>query len=120
MAARKTTMPQRTPAARKSAARKSAAREAHHVDPSDKAKNLSRLKRIEGQVRGIAKMVDEGRYCADVLVQIAAAQEALRGVGKELMRHHLRHCATKAIQGTPAEADAMHDEILGLMYTHIR
>lgn len=95
-------------------------RKAHNVHADDKAKNLARLKRIEGQVRGIAKMVEDDRYCADVLVQISAVQEALRGVGKELMRHHLRHCAAKAMQGAPAEADAMHDEILGLMYTHVR
>ena len=97
-----------------------APRKAHGVDAEDKARNLARLKRIEGQVRGIAKMVEEDRYCADVLVQISAVQEALRGVGKELMRHHLRHCAARAMQGTPAEANAMHDEILGLMYTHVR
>jgi len=110
MTAKKQLVTARTPATRK----------AHHVDPSDKAKNLARLSRIEGQVRGIAKMVDDRRYCADILVQISAAQEALQGVGKELMRHHLRHCAAKAIQGSPAEADAMYDEILGLMYRHVR
>lgn len=95
-------------------------RKAHGVDPADKARNLARLKRIEGQVRGIAKMVEDDRYCADVLVQISAVQEALRGVGKELMRHHLRHCAAHALKGGPEEANAMHDEILGLMYTHVR
>jgi DNA-binding FrmR family transcriptional regulator len=95
-------------------------RKAHGVDESTRAKNLARLKRIEGQVRGIQKMVEEDRYCADVLTQISAVHEALRGVGRELMRHHLRHCATAAIKGTEAEASAMNDEILDLMYKHVR
>ena len=90
------------------------------VDHSGKRRNLSRLKRIEGQVRGIQKMVEDERYCADVLVQISAVHEALRGVGRELMRNHLKHCASAALRGSEAEAHAMHDEILGLMYKHIR
>lgn len=85
-----------------------------------KRRNLVRLSRIEGQVRGLQKMVADDRYCADVLTQIASVHEALRSVGKELMRHHLRHCATKAIRGTPAEADAMYDELLELIYTRTR
>ena len=91
-----------------------------HVDPASKAKNLVRLKRIEGQVRGLQKMVEDDRYCADVLTQIASVHEALRGVGKELMRHHLRHCATAAITGTDSEADAMYRELLELIYTRTR
>ncbi|MBI2796999.1 MAG: metal-sensitive transcriptional regulator [Gemmatimonadetes bacterium] len=86
----------------------------------EKRRNLARLARIEGQVRGVRKMVAEDRYCADILTQIASVHEALRGVGKELMRHHLRHCATQAIRGTPAEADAMYDELLHLIYTRTR
>ena len=95
-------------------------RSAHGVDADTRAKNVARLKRIEGQVRGIQKMVEEDRYCADVLTQISAVHEALRGVGRELMRHHLRHCATEAIKGTEDDASAMHDEILELMYKHVR
>jgi DNA-binding FrmR family transcriptional regulator len=91
-----------------------------HVDAAAREKNLVRLKRIEGQVRGLQKMVEEDRYCADVLTQIASVHEALRGVGKELMRHHLRHCATTAIRGTPAEADAMYDELIDLIYSRTR
>ena len=102
--------------------RADAAHEAHatHVDRGSKAKNLVRLKRIEGQVRGLQKMVDEDRYCADVLTQIASVHEALRGVGRELMRHHLRHCATAAIKGTESEADAMYSELIELIYTRTR
>lgn len=97
-----------------------APRKAHGVDVPAKARNLARLRRIEGQVRGIQKMVAEDRYCADILIQISAVHEALRGVGRELMRNHLRHCASAAMQGSAAQAAAMHDEILELMYTHVR
>jgi DNA-binding FrmR family transcriptional regulator len=90
------------------------------VDAGGKRRNLSRLRRIEGQVRGIQKMVGEDRYCADVLIQISAVHEALRGVGRELMRNHLKHCASAAMKGSEAQAHAMHDEILGLMYKHVR
>lgn len=96
------------------------ARKALAVGATAKAKNLTRLKRIEGQVRGIHKMVEDDRYCADILTQLSAVHEALRGVGRELMRNHLRHCATAAIKGTREQAEAMHDEILNLMYTHVR
>jgi DNA-binding FrmR family transcriptional regulator len=95
-------------------------RMAQGVDSDAKARNLARLRRIEGQVRGIHKMVEEDRYCADVLVQVSAVHEALRGVGRELMRNHLRHCATAAMKGTASEAAEMHDEILELMYRHVR
>jgi DNA-binding FrmR family transcriptional regulator len=91
-------------------------RKALAVDPAIKDVNRKRLRRIEGQVRGLQRMVSEERYCADILTQISSVQEALRAVAKELMRNHLRHCATEAIRkGTAAEAEAMYDEILGLM-----
>ena len=75
------------------------------VDPEAKTRNLKRLRRIEGQVRGLQKMVEEDRYCADVLTQIASVHEALRSVGKELMRNHLRHCAAGAIRAGAGEAE---------------
>jgi DNA-binding FrmR family transcriptional regulator len=95
-------------------------RKAAGVDPAIKDRNLKRLRRIEGQVRGLQRMVDEERYCADVLTQVSSVQEALRSVGRELMRNHLRHCATSAIRGSDDEAEAMYDELLTLMYTHAR
>jgi DNA-binding FrmR family transcriptional regulator len=97
------------------------ARKAAGVDAELKAANLNRLKRIEGQVRGLQRMVEDDRYCADILVQVASVQEALRGVGRNLMKNHLRHCATKAIRsGKPKEAAAMYDELLELVYKHLR
>ena len=90
------------------------------VDPEIKASNLRRLRRIEGQVRGLQKMVNEDRYCGDIITQVASVQEALRGVARELMRNHLKHCAWAAIKQGDAKADAMYDELLELVYKHLR
>lgn len=90
-------------------------RKAVGVDADSKVRNLKRLRRIEGQVRGLHKMVEADRYCADVLTQVSAVHEALRAVGRELMRNHLKHCAASAIRDTPEAADAMYDELVGMM-----
>ncbi len=91
------------------------------VDPGIRSGAIARLRRIEGQVRGLQKMVEEGRYCADILVQVSAVHEALRGVGKLLMANHLRHCVTDALRGDDdAEAERTYDEVLDLMYRHAR
>lgn len=97
------------------------ARKAVGVDPDIKDRNLKRLRRIEGQVRGLQKMVEDDRYCADILTQISSVHEALRAVGRELMRNHLKHCAASAIRSDdPAAADAMYDELVDMMYKHSR
>lgn len=91
------------------------------VEPELQKKALARLRRIEGQVRGIQRMVEEGRYCADILVQISSVQEALRGVSKVLMRNHLEHCVTDALRsGDRLEAEQAYGEVLDLMYRHAR
>lgn len=95
-------------------------RRAVGVDPEAKERNLKRLRRIEGQVRGIQKMVDEDRYCADILTQISSVHEALRSVGRELMRNHLHHCASAAITAGGETREAMYDELLEMMYRHSR
>src|ERR1041384_224412 len=95
-------------------------RKAVAVDPDVKDRNLKRLRRIEGQVRGLQKMVESDRYCADILTQISAVHEAMRGVGRELMRNHLKHCASTAIRTSDAEAEAMYDELVEMMYRHSR
>lgn len=59
---------------------------------------VNRLKRIEGQVRGIQKMVEEDRYCVDVLVQISAINAALKKVGFTMMERHTKHCVSHAVQ----------------------
>ena len=95
-------------------------RKAVAVDPDIKDRTTKRLRRIEGQVRGLQKMVEEDRYCADIMTQISSVHEALRAVGRELMRNHLKHCATHAIRKDGAQAEAMYDELIDLMHRHIR
>ena len=95
-------------------------RKAIAVDPGIKTRNLKRLRRIEGQVRGLQKMVEDERYCADILTQISSVHEALRAVGRELMRNHLKHCASTAIRSNDGEAEAMYDELLEMMFKHSR
>jgi DNA-binding FrmR family transcriptional regulator len=95
-------------------------RHAVAVDASGKERNLKRLRRIEGQVRGLQKMVEEDRYCADIMTQISSVHEALRSVGRELMRNHLKHCATSAIRTGGTEADSMYDELVDMLYKHSR
>ena len=66
-----------------------------------KEEYLTRLRRIEGQVRGLQRMIDEDVYCIDVLTQVSAVTKALRGVGMGLLDEHIRHC----VRGAAAEAD---------------
>lgn len=95
-------------------------RHAVAVDQQIKTRNLNRLRRLEGQVRGIQRMVEEDRYCADILMQVSSVQEALRGVSRELMRNHLKHCAASAIRSSEQDAEAMYDELVDMMYKSIR
>src|SRR5258708_33534875 len=96
-------------------------RKAVAVAPEIKTANRARIRRIEGQSRGLQKMVEDDRYCPDIITQIASVQEALRGVGRNLMRSHLRHCATKALRsGGKRESQAMYDVLLELIYAHLR
>ena len=77
-------------------------------DEKDKLKN--RLKRIEGQVRGIQKMVEEDRYCVDVLVQISAVKAALDKVGYHMMERHAKMCVLEAVKD--GDGDAYMDELM--------
>ncbi|NMR20014.1 metal-sensitive transcriptional regulator [Cellulomonas fimi] len=73
---------------------------------SDKARYLARLKRIEGQARGIHRMVDEEQYCIDILTQISAMTSALQGVALGLLDDHLKHCVVDAAKAGGGTADA--------------
>jgi DNA-binding FrmR family transcriptional regulator len=96
-------------------------RKAVGVDAAIKSSNLRRLARIEGQIRGIQRMVEEDRYCADILMQVTSAQEALRAVARALMRNHLTHCASHAIRtGTEEEKETIYDELLDMIYKNAR
>jgi len=96
----------------------SPAKKAHGVDPEIKSSNLKRLRRIEGQVRGLHKMVEEDRYCPDILMQVASVQEALKSVSRELVRNHLSHCARRALQGSDEQAQAAVDELIAVWSKH--
>ncbi|MGH9013294.1 MAG: metal-sensitive transcriptional regulator [Acidimicrobiia bacterium] len=66
----------------------------------------NRLRRIEGQVRGLQRMIDEDEYCVDVLTQIVSVTRALQGVGLGLLDEHLRYCVREAAEASRAEGDA--------------
>ncbi|HZB23311.1 MAG TPA: metal-sensitive transcriptional regulator [Gaiellaceae bacterium] len=78
----------------------------------DKDALTKRLRRIEGQVRGIEKMVEDDRYCVDVLTQIAAVNKALESLAFEVLDDHVRHCVTNAIASGDSKAAAARSEEL--------
>ncbi len=77
-----------------------------HGYVDDKDAILKRLRRIEGQVRGLQRMVEDDTYCIDVLTQISAATKALQSVAIELLEDHLSHCVAEATRKGGEEADA--------------
>ena len=90
-------------------------------DEATKAELLQRLGRIEGQVRGIRKLVEADAYCVDILIQISSITEALRGTGKVLLRNHIEHCVTDALRSEDIEkADKVSGELLDLVYKYAR
>ena len=81
-----------------------------------KPKVMNRLNRIEGQVRGIARMVEDDRYCVDVLIQLQAVRAALLRVESEVLKDHLDHCVMGAMTGDdPAERKAKANELIELL-----
>jgi CsoR family transcriptional regulator, copper-sensing transcriptional repressor len=91
------------------------------IGPETREETSRRLKRIEGQVRGLQRMIDDGRYCPDILTQVASVHAALRGVSKLLMRNHLQHCVTDALRsGDPVAAERTYNEVMDLMYRYVR
>lgn len=86
------------------------------MSPEKKADVLNRLRRIEGQVRGIQRMVEDDRYCGDILSQFASVQQALRGAAGMVTRNHLETCVTDAIRsGSPEAAEHTYEEIMTLL-----
>ncbi len=90
-------------------------RKAHGVDPEIKKKNIIRLKRIKGQVEGIQRMVEEDRYCADILTQVSAVQEALRSVSRELLKNHMTHCVQNALKDDAKDSREVINEVIVLL-----
>jgi DNA-binding FrmR family transcriptional regulator len=87
------------------------------MNQSVKAACLKRLSRIEGQVRGVSRMVEEERYCIDILTQVSAVQAALDKVAVELLHDHARHCVVGA---TKENRDEMTEEMMGAVGRLIR
>lgn len=80
---------------------------------TEKQATINRLKRIEGQVRGIQRMVEEDRYCVDILIQMSAIHAALKKVGYHVAERHMKHCVKKAIDS--GDGDAAITELLEVM-----
>ncbi len=87
------------------------------IMPAARQDAAQRLSRIEGQIKGIRKMVEEGRYCVEVLGQISAVHEALRGVGKLIMRNYLENCVTHSLRsGSKKKAEETYGELMDVVY----
>jgi DNA-binding FrmR family transcriptional regulator len=92
-----------------------------YVRSEQKEALLRRLKRIEGQVRGLQRMVEEERYCIDILTQLAAVQRALEAVELEILDEHVRHCVGGALaSGDEAEAREKTDELLSAVRRFVK
>lgn len=89
--------------------------------PAARQEAAQRLNRIEGQIKGIQRMVEEGRYCVEVMGQISAVQEALRGVGKLIMRNYLENCVTTSLRtGKKKKAQETYAELMDVIYKFAR
>jgi DNA-binding FrmR family transcriptional regulator len=85
------------------------------VEPAQARKAQSALRRIEGQVRGVAKMIEEDRYCIDIVTQVEAVRAALARVETDLLRQHLQHCVHEAMSSKDASArDRVIEELVGV------
>jgi DNA-binding FrmR family transcriptional regulator len=92
------------------------------MDPALKKKLITRLRRIAGQIEGVARMIDDDRYCVDVLLQIAAGQAALGQAGALVLRSHVDTCVSDAMNhGTTAQRKKKVDELMDVFsrYSHI-
>ena len=86
------------------------------ISDADRDDIASRLSRIEGQIQGLKRMVEEDRYCGDILDQIHSVQQALKSVGRAITRNHLETCVTEVIRsGDESAAQESYDEIMGLL-----
>ncbi|RMH02820.1 MAG: transcriptional regulator [Nitrospirae bacterium] len=88
------------------------------ISEERKVEAMLRLNRIEGQIKGIKKMVQEGRPCVQILTQLASVQEALRGLTKLMMRNYLENCATEAIRSKAGKE--IYDELMDVIFKFAR
>jgi CsoR family transcriptional regulator, copper-sensing transcriptional repressor len=92
-----------------------------HGYVADKEKLVKRLHRIEGQVRGIERMIEEDRYCIDVITQISAVSTALESLAFQILDEHVNHCVADALaSGDPADAEAKSKELLEAVHRFAR
>jgi DNA-binding FrmR family transcriptional regulator len=92
-----------------------------HGYADDKAALIKRLHRIEGQVRGIERMVEEDRYCTDILTQLSAVTTALESVAFRILDDHVQHCVAGALaSGDAAEAEKKSEELLAAVHRFAR
>lgn len=85
------------------------------------AEAVNRLKKIEGQIGGLEKMFNQDRYCVDILTQISAVQEALRGLSKLVMKNFLETCATNAIRSkSKLKAEKVYQELMDVIYKYAK
>ena len=83
-----------------------------YIEAGDKEKLRHRLNRIEGQVRGVKRMVDEEAYCVDVLTQISSVVSALEKVGSLVLKDHVQHCVRESIEHGGSDADEKIEELM--------
>ena len=108
-------------ATQKNQARASVEGTAHgYIKAKDKELLQNRLRRIEGQVRGVQRMVDEEAYCVDVLTQIGSVVSALEKVGTILLKDHVEHCVRESIEKGEAEADEKIEELTAAVERFLR
>lgn|SRR5690625_3853521 len=88
------------------------------ICPERRKALLTRLNRIEGQINGLKRMVEEDRACADILMQITSTQQALRGVTKIMMRNYLEKCVTDAFRSD--NPDSMYNELMDVIFKYSR
>ena len=88
------------------------------LEDATRERTIKRLKIIEGQVRGVQGMIEGGRKCVDILMQLSAVQEGLRNVGKQVMRNYLENCATHAIR--EQDGPEIYDELMEVIYKYAR
>ena len=86
------------------------------IDDKAKKDSLTRLRKIEGQIRGVQKMIEEGKYCIDIINQLIAAERALDGVAKIVMKRHVESCVTEAI--VRGEGQHKIDELINTVYKY--
>jgi DNA-binding FrmR family transcriptional regulator len=98
-----------------SRAAKSPDRVAAGVDPAVRAANSVQLRRARGQIDGIERMLEQDRYCADIITQITAARASLQVVAKSLLEAHLKSCHAQAMKNGGAAADNMYQELVDLV-----